>query len=274
MSFFERVVLFLQREAPRPTNYGWFHLTFIALVVIATVLLCKFATKISDKKFRIIVASLWGVMLGFEIYKQVVFSFGGEAGSWNYDWASFPYQLCSTPLYVLPVVAFVKDGKFRDGAINFISTFAFFGGVCVMVFPNDVFHTNMLGVQIQTMVHHGLQIILGIYVAVYNREKFNLKNLFKFGLAFFLALLVIALVLNVVMFNLVEDRFNMFYIGPKYECTLPLLSMIYPKVPYVAFFLIYSLGFVLCAVIMYYLIYGGMVLASKVLSKKKSRNNA
>lgn len=272
MNFFEKIIFALQFEAERPGNYGWFHIMFILIAIVSTCLLCIYARKVKDKTFRLIILISWGILVLFEVYKQLVFSFNNESVTWSLDWGSFPFQLCSTPLYVLPFITLLKDCKVRDGAMMFISTFSFFGGLCVYVFPNDVFATDYLGVQIQTMVHHGLQVVLGIYIAVYNRKKFTLKN-FVLGVIWFAGLLFIALSLNLIMKPILVDKtFNMFYIGPHYDCTLPLLSMIYPAVPYIVFFLIYSLGFVLCAFIMRNLIYGGMLLADKIGQKLKKND--
>ena len=38
MSFFERLIVFLQFEMPRPTNYGWFHLLALGVLVAVIVL--------------------------------------------------------------------------------------------------------------------------------------------------------------------------------------------------------------------------------------------
>ena len=63
----------------------------------------------------------------------------------------------------------------------------------------------------------------------------------------------IALILNEVMYarftaeGITHTSFNMFYISRHYDCSLPLLSAIYPKVPYPVFLLIYLLGFAVVA---------------------------
>lgn len=237
---------------PTPTNYDWFHLLSIALVIAATVLLCVFCRDISDGRFRLLLGICWGVMVLFEIYKQIIFSVNFEDGKavWSYQWYAFPYQLCSTPLYALPLVVFLPQGKVRDAVMSFLSSFAFFGGLAVMVFPNDVY-IGYIGINIQTMIHHGLQVVLGIYIAVYNRGKLGLKywlsSLFVYGAA-----IAIAMILNLTVHQLVPDHtFNMFYISPYYDCTLPVLSVIGSMVPWVALFFIYLLGFVLVSLIMF-----------------------
>ena len=63
-----------------------------------------------------------------------------------------------------------------------------------------------------------------------------------------------ALILDVSFYRLGfigDETFNMFYISPYFDCTLPILSEIYKQVPYIAFLGIYIVGFVLAAFIIY-----------------------
>ena len=86
----------------------------------------------------------------------------------------------------------------------------------------------------------------------------------------FLCLLFIAFIANVVVHNILisfgnDETFNMFYIGPYHDCSLPILSSIYTKVPYVVFFLIYMLGFILIS----FIIYKIETIIYKLILKKK-----
>ena len=125
-----------------------------------------------------------------------------------------------------------------------------FAGICVYVFPNDVF-TSSVFVSAQAMFHHGVQVFFGIYLAFRYREKMHFNNLIK-ATAIFTSLAGIAMVLNLTVHHFftlygIDDTFNMFFISPYYDCTLPVLSVVYDNVPYVAFLFIYILGFMLCA---------------------------
>lgn len=264
---FEKIVIFLQYSAPRPGNYGWFHLMFVALAIIAVVLLCVFFRDASDKKFRRILLISWLVILLFEIYKQIVFSYNYNAetglGSWHYGWGSFPYQLCSTSMYLLPFAVWLKDGKLRDSVLSFLALFSFFGGLCVYVFPNDVFHTDILGVQIQTMVHHGLQIVIAIYIVAHERWKFNFMFFLR-SIPTFIVMLAIAMTLNLVGHHFIEGTFNMFYISPYYPCPLVILDNIYATQPYALFLIIYAVGFVVCALIMFLIQFGILKLCQAI----------
>ena len=270
---------FLQIQMDKPANYGWFHLLFMAIIIAVTVLFIIKFKDCSDKTFRRIALISWIVMVVFEIYKQVVFTYDCVDGVviGNYQWYDFPFQLCSSPLYILPFIAFMKEGKVRDYFQSFISTFALFGGFVVFFYPNDVF-TTTLGTNIQTMIHHGLQIILGIFFAVHARKKFNIKYFIK-SIPVFVSLMVIAIVLNEAVWPALaptnpNDTLNMFYIASHTPNHLPLLSLVYSAVPWVAFLFIYLVGFTIASIAVFYAIVGGIKLTRYIQNKLIERKNA
>ena len=79
-----------------------------------------------------------------EILKQLFCSIiiSGDNVSFIYNFSIFPYQFCATPLYVLPMAAFMRRGHKRDTAIVFLSTFAIIGGIAILVAPSSVFTDN------------------------------------------------------------------------------------------------------------------------------------
>ena len=174
MSFIDNLVKAIDVWGPVPKLYGWYHIICLVLTAALTAFLILKLKNCDDKAFRKIILITWIVMVFFEVYKQVVTSFDTENGTWMYLWYYFPFQFCSSPLYVLPFVAFLKDGKVRDAFISFTMSFAFFGGLVVMLYPGDVFQ-GCIGINLQTMVHHASQVIMGIFVAVHERKKFNKK---------------------------------------------------------------------------------------------------
>lgn len=271
MNFFESFVHAISATMPTPTMYGWFHLVAFALTIGLTVFLCWKCRDCSAKAFKWIIASAWIVMVVLEVYKQLVFSFNYENGVawWDYQWYAFPYQLCSTPLYLLPFVAFKKGGGFRDSIMSFISTFALFGGLVTMILPATVF-VSTIGINIQTMVHHGLQIVTGIFILVHERKRLNLKFFVK-AIYVFGVMFAIAMAMNFIVPTFTTDTFNMFYISPYFPCTLPLLEIIYAKTPYVVFLLIYIIGFILAAFAVYMIQYGFIKLGMRE-RKGKTQN--
>ena len=136
----------------------------------------------------------------------------------------------------------------------YIATFSLFAGIIVMILPTSVF-TGTVFINVQTMVHHGLQVVFGVYMAAYNRRHLN-KRFFAWCMIVFAAFAATALILNVTVYpallekGLTED-FNMFYISPYLNNDLPVLSAIYPLVPYPVYLIIYIIGFTSVAALVY-----------------------
>lgn len=277
----------LKKQMETPTAFGWFHLMMFALTIITTVLICVFFKDAKDKTFRKIIFICWIVFLVFELYKEFTyvmeyeFDEAGKLVNVSYSWYAFPFQFCSTPFYILPLIAFLPNCKVRDALMAYTASFILFAGVAVMFIPNDVF-VSQIGINIQTMVHHGLQIVLGIYVAVYNRKKYQGKfkdilNWYWPGLVVFACMASIAIILNETMYAsgiLNGQTFNMFFISRHFSVTLPILSLFANDIPYIAYLLIYLFGFALVAAIMFAFEWVFIVPFQKLLKKLPSRKNA
>ena len=257
MSFFEKIVVCLQASMATPASYSLFHIAFLLLTAaVAALLIWKFRDA-DEKTARRILLITWVTIAILEVYKQIVFSMTVTDGmaSWGYAWYIFPFQFCSSPLYVLPFAIFLKDGRARDAAMSFLSTFALFGGLAVMLYPGDVF-TYMIGINIQTMIHHGSQVVIGLFLAARNRHRFSFK-FFLMGIIPFAILSAVALGLNEVIHLYLAGNgqagttFNMFFISRHHPCTLPVLSTLAPKLPYAVFLMIYLVGFALAAGIVF-----------------------
>ncbi len=253
---------FIQFPIPeKMTPYGPFHIISLALMVILTVLLCVFARKIKEKNLAKILMIIWGVLVFLEIYKQFVFSYSFDSENhihWHYQWYAFPYQFCATPLTFIPFIALNKASNkvsafIKEGAIVFATTFSLFAGLAVMLAPGNVFETYNMGIDIHTMIHHGMQLVLGIYLYVYYHNKLNYWSYLK-ALPIFAFFLINAMIMNEIMYQVLKesgDSFNMFYISSHYQCELPILVDMQPKVPYILFLLIYILGFALIGFVVY-----------------------
>ncbi len=269
----ETILKILETEMTTPTNYGWFHIMFMLLILSATVLITAFFKNSSDKVFRRIILISWLIMVTFELYKQFVYTLSYSEGKLtaDYQWYAFPYQFCSTPLYVLPFIAFLKEGKIRDFFSSYISSFSLFAGLVVFFYPNTVF-CGTLGINVQTMVHHGLQVVLGVFVLVHEREKLSIKHFIK-GIAVFVVLVAVAVILNEAIFAFLtsnghDDTFNMFYISSHFPADLPVLSTVYDIAPYPIYLLAYVLGFSLASFIVLSIAGGIIKLVNNVKAKK------
>ena len=264
VTFFERLLALLSGEVNLPTSYGWYHLLCLAITIGLCVLVVLKAKNISDKKFNLIIGITAGTLLLLEIYKQLIYSYDSSADSWGYRWHAFPFQFCSTPMYVLLLASLLKNGKVKDSLCAFMATYGFFAGLAVMIYPGDVF-SYYFGINVQTMVHHGMMVVIGVFMYVTGRVKLSHKTILK-ALPVFASLVAIALTANVLYeyFGDPNQTFNMFFISPYYPCTLPVLSLFYGKMPYVLFLALYLFGFTAAGYVMSLLAMGVNKLRLKI----------
>ena len=261
MNILVKLYNFLTTTAEVPKTFGIYHFICVLSIILISVFVCRKFKDCSDEVLRRLVACVWGIILALEIYKQLIHGFSVDEGKfvWDYAWYIFPFQFCSSPLYILPFIAFSKNEKLRDACAAYMITFSLFAGLAVFCYPNDVF-TETVGINFQTMVHHGSQILMGALLAVRYKDRLD-KRLFTGGALVFVAMVFIAMALNVGVYHMfvrvgIDETFNMFFISPYYDCTLPILSTVYQLVPYAVFVCGYFFGFILCALLVYSLIIG------------------
>ena len=242
------IMCFLDWGKETPKVLGLFHIACLILVTIFLVLVIKKRELITDAKLRLIFLIVSILMFVLEIYKQIIFAYNTDTRVWSYAWYVFPFQFCSTPMYVLPIISCIKDGKLKDALYNFIGTYGLFAGLAVIIVPSGVL-TRSVGANIQTMYHHGAMVVTGVMVYACGKIKLDYKTMLNTMYVFF-ALSGIALSANLIFyaFNTI-DTFNMFYISPYYGTVIPILDIIQPNVPYVIFLLLYLFGFTAIAYI-------------------------
>ena len=229
-----------------PAFGGLYHWICIFLTVLACVLTCKFIKKPDARHMRRTFWLFWTAFFLMEVYKQVCFAFDydGTAITYNYEWYAFPFQFCSSPMYVSLLAALIKNQKIHDALCAYLATFAVFAGLTVLVYPVQCF-VPIVGVNIQTMVWHGGMIVLGVYLLASGYVKLEHRTVRK-AIPVFACFIVVAMILNEVAYNagLLEDHvFNMFYISPYCEPSLPVYSLVQQVVPYPWSIAIYVAGF-------------------------------
>lgn len=273
MNFFEKILKALDGSMPRPVSFGWFHFLCLGIVIVAAVLLAWFGRKTTDKQNRIIMLVLSLTMIIFEIYKQLNYSYTWTTDTWSYQWYAFPFQFCSTPMFIGLIAACIPKGRVQEAMFCFLGTFGLFAGLSVMLYPNDVF-INTIGINIQTMLHHGIMLIMGVYVLSSGRAKLKWTTILKASIVF-VALTAMAIIMDIIYVKAGGNQtFNMFYISPYFECTLPVLSLIYLKVPYYVFLPIYILGFMLAGFVILLIAMGINWIIQKAKNNKSKKNES
>ena len=273
MSLLDRLMQVLEMRLTTPKPYGWFHILFLILTVIATVVLIWRFRNASDKVVRRILLVIWITMVIMEVGKQLegAYEVVYDVPVWSYLWRWFPFQFCSTPLYCLPFIIFLPDCWCRRAFSAFFAGFSLFAGMAVMLYPADVFSSAVF-ISIQTMLHHGAMVAVGIFMVGYNRHHMN-KRYFAGSLAVFYFFAIVAIILNETVHTMIVEKglnteFNMFFISRHYACTLPVLSDIYAKVPYPVFLCTYLVGFTAVSALIYGIEKGILALIYRKKRKK------
>ena len=274
MDFWTRLLQIMDMRMETPGLFGWFHLLWLGITAGTAVVLCVFGRKWSHKTVCNILLGTAITVIVLEVYKQINYTFGDGSSAPSYQWYAFPWQFCSTPMYVGLLAGICRKGKLHDALCAYLATFGMFAGLAVMLYPGDVF-IETVGINIQTMVCHGSMVVIGIYLFGSGHVQLAHKTVLK-AVPVFAVAVGVAMVLNALAYNAGIADFNMFYISPHCDPHLPVYSLVQEKVPYPASLVIYILGFTVAAyaVLLLVMLLGGKCLVRKDVVARKAHHKA
>lgn len=247
MSLGQKILEILDTQMETPTLYGWFHILWLALTAGAAILLCVWHRRKPDLQPRKVVFWISLVVVLLEIYKQVNFSFSYKSGiSFDYQWYAFPFQFCSTPMYIGLLAGLTKPGKVHNALCAYLGTFALFAGLGVMLYPASVY-IGTVGINIQTMICHGSMVVIGVYLLFSGYVKAKSKTILQAALVFIVCVAVAVALNEITQAAGLTEEFNMFFVSRHFESTLPVYSLVHNVVPFPINLLIYIFGFTAAA---------------------------
>lgn len=248
----EKLISSTPRFQAPPEVYGAFHTCSLAIVLLACIVMIVLHIKASkapkgktSNKESCLKKSLLGFFLILflsELGKQLIFSYDAATDTWKYCFEKFPFQLCSTPIYISLLALILPgrgwSGRIRDALICFLATYSAIAGASVLFYPSSDVFSEIIYLDIHTMLWHGIMLIYGLYLWLAGFVEPQISTAFK-GFAVFLPLNFIALALNETE-HLTGfaggEYFNMFYISRYYTCGIPVLHEIQKAMPYPVFF--------------------------------------
>lgn len=260
----------LQTQMEPPALISWFHLIVIILTTGLTVLISVLFKDAKEKTYKRILLIFWLITIVIGIIRQIIRSFHyGSPSYWEYSYKDFPFALCSMIYYFTPIIIFVdreKHPKIVDTAVGYMSLVSLMAGVVVSLY-SDMAASKLIYINFQTFLHHGIQVVLGVYIFVWNRKSITIKTLYRTFIAFIITV-IIAIIINVIFY---PNYLNMFYINPMFITELPVANIIQEKAGYIVFLLVYLVAIALATYITYLtetLIYK-YVQHKKAISQKK-----
>lgn len=247
MNLFEKFILLMQKEMNTPVSFGWFHFLCIGIMILFIVILYKRKNKHNEKQLKIILGVYGIIALLLETLKQISWSFNFDPTTnlviWDYEWYSFPFQLCTTPIFVSVMCLFLKDNKIRKSLLSYMAFITILGSIATMIIPDSCFTSDIL-VNIHTMWLHLGSFVVSVYLLFTNEVKLNIRNL-ESSFIVFVSFVGVAMFLNLFIYNidvLNGETFNMFYISPYFISSLPIFDVIQENTPYLLFLIIYILA--------------------------------
>ena len=194
-----------------PAPWSAFHIIFSLVGLAASGFLAAFLGRRHKAHASLI---LWncGVILGVsEVYKQLFIYEVVNHGC--YDWWYFPFQLCSTPMYLCLVFPLLGQGTPRRTAAAYLESFGLLGGIMALAEPSGLMHPYWT-LTLHGLVWHIFLVFLSFFCAGCGLAGRTTRD-FLYTIPLFFAFCLIATAVNV----FTGGKADMFYISPYYPIT-------------------------------------------------------
>ena len=264
------ILCLLQTEMPEAKAWGWFHLMWVALIVVLIFILYKLKDKYGEKQLKWVIGTYGIVALILEITKQLIWTFDYNAVtntfSADFQWYAFPFQLCTTPIFASILALFMKRTKVRLSLLSYMAFVTILGSFMTVIIPDDCLVETIL-INVHTMWLHCGSLVVSIYLLMSSAVEINKQN-FKLAIGVFIVFVILAQILNIGVYNsgiLGDETFNMFYISPYFISSLPVFDVIQQSVPYPLYLALYVVALSLGAGIVY--------IIAKIISKIVNKEN-
>ena len=165
--------------------------------------------------------------------------------------------------YFVPIILFVnkeKHPKIVDAAIGYMCLISLTMGIIVCIYT-DMVMSRLIFINVQSLIHHGTQVILGVYIYVWNRNNITIKTVYRTLIAFAITA-VIAIIINVSFY---PHFINMFFINPTRITNLPIGNIVQEKAGYP----VYLILFLILIALVTFLTYFVETSINKLIIKKK-----
>ncbi len=236
--------------------FQWDHLLFIALAMIAGVLLALFLRKKDHKTIKIILICIWGF---YCLMQLVYYPVKWAQGSFDKD-TMLPLHSCLMFMYVFPFAMFSKNNIIKTAACNFLVVVNMIMGFITLFVgcPGEAAALSYFG--LHTLIYHSIDVIVPLVMIVTKLYDIQKKDIL-YGLALFGILSAFIYVFDIVT----GCDYFYFYDGHVF----PAFKFISENVPHhILWSLLIISCYVITAVAMHFMIIGIKYLINKNIRKR------
>ncbi|MGL5437874.1 MAG: hypothetical protein ACRDBO_21275 [Lachnospiraceae bacterium] len=202
---------------------------------------------VTDHSFSLMLSG-FGIFLAVcELYKQIFMYYIINHG--HYDWWFFPFQLCSTPMYLCLLLPFLPTGPFKTRIYTFMQNFCILGGIAALIIPEG-FSNIHWSLTLHGYMWHIALIIISLLILIAGRADISWKGYFR-SLPLFCIFCTVATLINVAAPG--HGQANMFYISPFTETTQPIFRQLAAKIGIIPSNLLYLITVCIGAAIVHYM---------------------
>ena len=231
----------------KPAPYGLFHILFTLVLLALSIAGAWMLRHADEKRNRVVLGVVGGFLLVTEVYK-ILFHIYVDPYGWEF-WGTFPFQLCSVPMYLSLFCAFCRSEQVNAWCYEFMFAVNMFGGIMAFLEPSGIQHTYV-SLTVHAYVWHMLLIFLGLYLYFSKRACMDRRSYSK-AVAVYLAACGVAQGFNVIF----AGKVNCFYISPYIRSPLAVFKDIYAACGWVTNMVLLILGLILASAAVYYIGY-------------------
>ncbi len=196
-------------EKPQP--YGTFHIVFFLAGLAVSVLLALLLRRVGEKGNRAVLLTVGLFLLLSEAYKQLFYFY--VMGDGHYVWWIFPFQLCSVPMYLCLIAAFLRPGRVRDAMCNFMLAFNLMGGFLAFLEPSGLVHEYWT-LTLHAFLWHMSLVFVSLYLGFSRRAGRTFRE-YRGAVVMYVVLCAVAFLINLATWNVSGGTVNMFFVGPQ-----------------------------------------------------------
>ncbi len=262
----------------KPAVWGPLHIISFALAATLLVVGFILGKKYEDEKYdqkKDLILTIYGfALVALEVFKEIFIVITTK----HYDLTLIPFQICSTPMYILPFIMFVKNKTIKSAMLGYLAFVAIIAGFFYFVKPVAMLNADYVIISFHSLLWHESLLLCAAFTMTGYRmvEKGSIKTLITSNILFMI-FAIIAIILNLALRNInPASELNLFYIS-YYNIeyvkpfNYPILSLINKtQRPYVLYIFEYFIYIALGTLMFYGLGYG----INWLINRKKAKTNS